>query len=381
MKPQSEISQDMLEDLVRFRDVSGVPYEDLAQIIRSDPRIVAAKPHSLCRNDPRSGDKAVYSPSRKLRPHNTGSAADVPPEGADSCPICRGDTTSVIDIAPLSEGFTFINENLYPILFPEDGEMRLDSMDPDAPESSGKEAAGVHFVQWASSQHDRDIHNMPREDVIIILERLAVLEKRLLHSQDSRMPPTPSKDEHGHRGYVGLVKNFGRLAGGSISHGHMQIVHTNILPKAIADDEAFLRRSGEPFTSFLLRENPEELLVQDYECVSAVTPYFMKRPLEAIVAVKDVSKSSLHELHADEMESVAAALSDIAGAVVRLMPKLDRELAYNLVFHTGPVGGLYVEVLPLTQVLGGYEKMGLYLCDGLPSQSANMLREEIAGQC
>jgi len=161
----------------------------------------------------------------------------------------------------------------------------------------------------------------------------------------------------------------------------MQIIHTNILPKAIADDAAFLRRSGEPFTSFLLRENPEELLVKDYECISAVTPYFMKRPLDAIVAVKDVSKSSLHELHADDMDSLAAALSDLAGAVVRLMPKLNRELAYNLVFHTGPIGGLYVEVLPLTQVLGGYEKMGLYLCDGLPSQSANMLREEIAGQC
>ena len=35
----------------------------------------------------------------------------------------------------------------------------------------------------------------------------------------------------------------------------------------------------------------------------------------------------------------------------------------------------------LTQVLGGYEKMGLYLCDGLSSHFAKMLREEIAAQC
>ena len=35
------------------------------------------------------------------------------------CIICMGQTTQVLDMAKLSEGFTFINKNLYPIFYPE----------------------------------------------------------------------------------------------------------------------------------------------------------------------------------------------------------------------------------------------------------------------
>jgi len=376
MEAQAELSPKVLDGLVSFRDVSSASYGDLMQIICSNPDIAAAKPERLCQIDPRTGDKVAYSASRNLRPHDTQPRVESYAR-AESCPICRGETTSVIDVASLSEGFTFINENLYPILYPGEGEGPLDSVDSAVLAPLGKEVAGAHFVQWASTQHDRDIHNMPAEDVKVILERLAALEARLLHSEDSGMPTAPSGNGHDHYGYVGVIKNFGRLVGGSISHGHMQVIHTNILPRAIADDADFLRRTGRSFSAFLLHENPEELLVKDYPHVSAVVPYFMKRPLDAIIMVRDGSRNSLHDLSGGELGSLAAALSDLTGAVTRLMPRMGLELAYNLVFHTGPIGGLYVEVLPLTQVLGGYEKIGLYLCEGLPSHFARLLHDEM----
>ena len=377
MKAQTELSPEVLDSLVTFREASSASYGELMQVICSNPDIAASKPERLCQIDPRTGDKVAYSASRKLRPHDRGSAAESSAEPVDSCPICRGETTSVIDVASLSEGFTFINENLYPILYPREGEGPLDGVDSAVLAPLGKEVAGAHFVQWASTRHDRDIHNMPAEDVKVILERLAALEARLLHSEDSGMPTAPSGNGHNHYGYVGVIKNFGRLVGGSISHGHMQVIHTNILPRAIADDADFLRRVGQSFSEFLLHENPEELLVKDYAYVSVVVPYFMKRPLDAIIMVRDASRNSLHDLNGAELDSLAAALSGLTGAVTRLMPRMGLELAYNLVFHTGPIGGLYVEVFPLTQVLGGYEKIGLYLCEGLPSHFARLLREEL----
>ena len=39
---------------------------------------------------------------------------------------------------------------------------------------------GLHFLQWMSSLHDKDWHNMPLEDRVVVMRRLAALEKKLL---------------------------------------------------------------------------------------------------------------------------------------------------------------------------------------------------------
>jgi len=146
MEAQAELSPKVLDGLVSFRDVSSASYGDLMQIICSNPDIAAAKPERLCQIDPRTGDKVAYSASRNLRPHDTQPRVESYAR-AESCPICRGETTSVIDVASLSEGFTFINENLYPILYPGEGEGPLDSVDSAVLAPLGKEVAGAHFVQ------------------------------------------------------------------------------------------------------------------------------------------------------------------------------------------------------------------------------------------
>ena len=56
------------------------------------------------------------------------------------------------------------------------------------------------------------------------------------------------------------------------------------------------------------------------------------------------------------------------------MPERGREVAYNLVFHNGVAGGLYVEVLPWMQERGGYESLGLGLCEGTPESAAERVR-------
>jgi galactose-1-phosphate uridylyltransferase len=174
-----------------------------------------------------------------------------------------------------------------------------------------------------------------------------------------------------------VIKNVGRLVGGSLVHGHQQMLHTSIRPRRVGDDARFLRRRGEPFARSLLRETPPELVVRSYDGgARLVVPWFMRRPLEMILALEgEGTWEHLHDLEAGERRSLAAGLVDATRAVRDLMPRLGREIAYNLAFHTGPVGSLYVEMLPYTQERGGFEHTGIVVCQAEPETMAAAIRE------
>lgn len=53
------------------------------------------------------------------------------------------------------------------------------------------------------------------------------------------------------------------------------------------------------------------------------------------------------------------------------MNKLHKELSYNLLFHIGEIGGLYIEILPYTQQMGGFEHLGAYTCLLTAQESTN----------
>ena len=92
----------------------------------------------------------------------------------------------------------------------------------------GRVSYGLHFLQWTSSQHDQDWHTLSLDDGLIVLQRLAALEQKLLYESEELMPPSempPRKPTHG---FVSIIKNYGQLAGGSLAHGHQQIGYSNI---------------------------------------------------------------------------------------------------------------------------------------------------------
>ena len=59
------------------------------------------------------------------------------------------------------------------------------------------------------------------------------------------------------------------------------------------------------------------------------------------------------------------------------MERAGRVHAYNLVFHTGPIGGLYVEAIAPTQTVGGFEQAGMWINLQRPADSARALREAL----
>ncbi|MFQ5863000.1 MAG: hypothetical protein ACE5IC_07735 [Candidatus Brocadiales bacterium] len=369
---------------IDFEDIGKVGFEDVVKNITLDPSIAQYKPLSLYQVDPRSGDRVVYSEARAKRPHDTVDATEGEKTNASratadkGCVVCEGKTTGIIDSAPISEGFTFINKNLFPVVYPfEIGSVEKSPSDnPFA--RTGHRVVGAHFLQWPSNLHDSDFHNMSQEDVFVVLKRLCVLEQKLLHSPGSGMPLSHRLPDGDHYGYIGVIKNVGRLVGGSLVHGHHQIVHTNIKPRRVEEDERFRQNFGQNFSEYILKENPPEYTLKEYDHGAVlIVPYFMRRPLHAMIVVSNDSNGYLHHLSEGTLYSLCLAIRDVSRAVVELMPRLGRELAYSWIVHEGGIGGMYIEVLPWTQEMGGYEQLGIYLCQNSPGTTVKHYRELI----
>jgi len=370
-----QLELEQLAALIEADDVTTLSFEQLAQSVREEPGLADFQPDGVFQIDPRNGERIVFNAARARRPHDNRPGEEAPVEPPErECVVCQGKTTGVLDVAPLSEGVTFINKNLYPMLYPD-----LRETPPSPAANAPKPAAGLHLLQWTSSHHNRDWHNMPPTDRIVVMQRLAALEATLLEQGAEGLPASP-QNPTGAPVFVSIIKNYGHLVGGSLVHGHQQIALSNLIPRRLLDNWRFAQTHGETFAAYMLRENPESLMVHDYGPAVLLVPYFMRRPYDMLLIVKDVRKRYLHDLDADEIAAVADGWHDAIRAIRTVMPSIGRELAYNVVTHNGPGAGLYFEFLPYTQEIGGLEHLGLYICQGTPEDAARRLRAVLAEQ-
>jgi galactose-1-phosphate uridylyltransferase len=363
------LARNTLEEILETETIESVSVSDLMASTREE--INRFLPDGTYRIDPRNGDRILYHSSRGSRPQDNvpESVGEIPER---ECVICQGETTGVVDVAALSEGFTFINKNLFPILYPFEDEGL---------------ASGLHLLQWTSSQHDKDWHNMPLGDRIVVMERLAALERMLLTGGDDLPQSTADGDRmalEGTRGvpgmpgaFVVIIKNYGHLVGGSLIHGHQQIAFSNVMPRHFRDNARFQRQHGEPFSAYMLRETASDLVVKDYGPAILLVPPFMRRPYDMMLVLKEASRQYLHQLGEGELEAVAEGWRDGIQAIREIMPRVGREIAYNVITNNGPGAGLYFEFLPYTQEIGGVEHLGLFVCQEAPERAAAQLREII----
>ncbi len=344
------LDRETLENILQTENIEMLSFPDLVELVREE--ITGFLPDGVYQTDPRNGDLILYHSSRARRPHDN---QPPPSESVErACAICQGKTTGVVDVADLSEGFTFINLNLFPVVYP------LDGMD---------QTYGLHFLQWTSSQHNKDWHNMPLADCTVVMERLAALEKKLLTGSEELLPDQ--------QGCVAIIKNYGRLVGGSLAHGHQQIALGNVMPRRFEDNRRFEQEREETFSAYLLRENPLALVVKDYGPAILLTPYFMRRPYDLMLLIKDIGKQHLHQLTEAEIAAVAEGWRDAIRAIHAIMPRVGREIAYNVTVNNGPGAGLYFEFLPYTQEIGGAEHLGLFICQELAEKAAARIRENL----
>jgi galactose-1-phosphate uridylyltransferase len=372
-----QLDREALDQILQAEDVERLSLPELINLFQAEEAIADALPDGTWQIDPRNGDRVLFSSSRARRPHDNLPPPDGP-RAHQACAVCQGNTTGVVDVADLSQGFTFINKNLYPILYPMEANRsrRLRRQVGQGPQSGGCVSYGLHFLQWTSSHHDRDWHNMPLADRVIVMQRLAALERKLLAQPWRLSPPSePCGDWPCDRGLVLIIKNCGHLVGGSLAHGHQQIALSNIAPRRVCDNWRFEQQWGETFSTYLMRENPAEFLIRDYGSAVLLVPYFMRRPYDMVLVVRDVSKNHLHKLTETEIAAVAEGWHDAIRAIRLIMPQIGTETAYNVITHNGPGAGLYFEFLPYVQQTGGFEHLGLWISQGNPRSAAARIRE------
>jgi hypothetical protein len=99
----------------------------------------------------------------------------------------------------------------------------------------------------------------------------------------------------------------------------------------------------------------------------------MRRPFDMLLLLKDTGKSYLHELSRQQLVSIAEGWQVGIQLLHAILPTRRRNIAYNVLTHNGPGAGLYFEFLPYTQEEGGFEKLGLSVCQSNPQQASQTL--------
>ena len=94
-----------------------------------------------------------------------------------------------------------------------------------------------------------------------------------------------------------------------------------------------------------------------------------------MLLVKDTNRKHLYELTEDEVTAVVEGWHDAIRVSHSIMPRIGREIAYNVITHNGPGAGLYFEFLPHTQETGGFEHLGLFICQASQPDVATEIRE------
>ncbi len=372
--PQS-LSTETANSITDVQDISQMTYTGLAALFLNETGAASNAPLSAAALDPRSSEPVVYSIARRRRPvDNKGKNPAHQSQSGGDCVICSGKSTRIVDLAPLSEGFTFINKNLYPAVWP----APVPGFRDEPVESSlgtGHQASGLHFLQWTSNSHDVKLHTMPHEDAVTVMSRLAVLEKQLLTTASGCMPSTVAfGDPRGYAGYVSIIKNGGAEVGGSLEHCHQQVIFSNLMPRRMLENWRFQQENGITFASHMLIKTPSALVLRDYDTAVLLVPSFMRRPGDMFLIVKDTRKRYLHQLSPQELEDVSQGWQDAIAAIHSFMPTLGRPAAFNVITLNGPGAGLHFAFLPFTQETGGFEQLGLSVCQADPFEMAELIR-------
>ena len=267
-KPQLEIRK--CQSLIQNRDITILNPDSLINLFNNEKGLSGNLPEEYAAQDPITSDVILYNSQRGTRPKDNNPN----PDKENFCPICSGSTTGIVDLINLSEGFTFMNKNLFPILY------------PHKPSSGVNQVRGFHILHWTSSIHENNWLNMPSGDLFQVMTRAAAVEGYLISNKEILFP---KKRE----GYVSIIKNYGRKVGGSLEHDHQQIGFSNIMPRRVKDNLNFLAGNKKNFSEYLQANNPQKLVIKDYDTAVLVVPYFMQRPLNMTLVLKNPDKNYL----------------------------------------------------------------------------------------
>ena len=232
-------------------------------------------------------------------------------------------------------------------------------------------AHGVHEVIIESPRHVSSLTQLTKDEVVLVLQtyrrRFEILES------------------HPGLSSVMLFKNMGAEAGASLEHIHSQLIALPMIPSLQAAElqgaKAHFDGSGRcVFCRMLLSESVSPRGVLGSERFTAFCPFASRFGYETWI-LPNRHVSHFQGITDDEIVDLADVLRKVLKAVeTAVLPP-----AYNLVFHTAPLGGppleyyhWHIEILPAFAKAAGFEwGGGLHINPVYPEQAAQELRQTL----
>lgn len=231
-------------------------------------------------------------------------------------------------------------------------------------------AIGAHEVIIESPNHDED----PADAQLPQL-------KLLIHAYIDRLKELSAKP---YVKYVSIFRNYGQLAGASLSHAHSQVIATPMVPPMIQEEidasKEFYEEHGKcVFCDIIEQERKGPRLVYDSSDFVVFAPYASIHPMEFWLFPKKHAANIL-----DLSDSEVAALAKTLKACLRALKDLVNDPPYNYGFHLAlnkdaePYYHWHLEVHPKLSIWAGFEiTTGIYINTVTPETAAETLRQTI----
>jgi UDPglucose--hexose-1-phosphate uridylyltransferase len=233
-------------------------------------------------------------------------------------------------------------------------------------------AIGLHEVIIATPRHVTAIAELSGAEFVDLLSTYRV-RLEALRRDNSLLK------------HVLIFQNVGRLAGASIEHLHSQLVATDFVPPAVADE---LRGAQKFFDQHhqcvFCRMVEQEIshgkrIVAESPAFVALCPYASRFAFETWI---------LPKRHAGDFDSISPAdldgLANLAHGAIAKIERLSQPPAYNLILHTSPFDSLpiehyhwHIEVIPRLTLAAGFEwSSGCFINPVSPESAAATLRAD-----
>jgi len=231
-------------------------------------------------------------------------------------------------------------------------------------------AVGHHEVIVESPNHDED----PADASLTQIELV-------IHAYLDRLRELSSKP---YVKYVSIFRNYGQLAGASLSHAHSQVIATPMVPTVIQQEleasRGFYKKNGGCiFCDIIEQESKGPRLIYDGAEFAVFAPYASINPMEYWIVPRKHSANLL-----TLTDRGVAALAKTMKASLKALKDLVNDPPYNFGFHLAldPDAGDYyhwhLEVYPKLSIWAGFEiSTGTYINTVTPETAAESLRQTI----
>ena len=227
---------------------------------------------------------------------------------------------------------------------------------------------GAHEVIIEAPEHKRDTADLSYTEAEEVI--WAYVSRSIDLRRDKRFK------------YILIFKNYGKIAGASLEHGHSQLIALPIVPKRVQEElegaATYYNYKERCVFCDMIREERDEKdrIIYEDEKVIAFCPYVSRFPYEVWIMPKKHA-SDLTSLDRDTVPYVAKALRD---SLLRIKRYLG-DPAYNFIIHTSPINGQeredyhwHIEIMPTLVKVAGFEwGSGFYINPVPPDIAARNL--------